>query len=90
LTTAQRQKLGLARALIKDPQILVVNSALANLDDQQKTLIVERVLAHRKGKATLWVLTKADLASRFDRVLHFDRGKLTSDQTQAAVREAAQ
>jgi putative ABC transport system ATP-binding protein len=90
LTTAQRQKLGLARALIKDPQLLIVNSALANLDDHQKTVIVERVLAHRKGKATLWVLTKADLASRFDRVLHFEHGKLTSDQTQAAVREAAQ
>ncbi len=90
LTTAQRQKLSLARALVKDPQVLVVNGALANLDDQQKTAIVERVLAHRKGKATLWVLTKHDLADRFDRVLHFDHGRLTSDQAQAAVREAAQ
>jgi ABC-type multidrug transport system fused ATPase/permease subunit len=68
----------------------VVNGALANLDDHQKTTIVERVLAHRKGKATLWVLTKNDLADRFDRVLHFDHGRLTSDQAQAAIREAAQ
>jgi putative ABC transport system ATP-binding protein len=90
LTTAQRQKLGLARALVKDPQVLVVNGALANLDDQQKTAIVERVLAHRKGKATLWVLTKADLASRFDRVLNFDHGRMISDQAQTSVREAAQ
>jgi putative ABC transport system ATP-binding protein len=90
LTTGQRQKLGLARALIKDPQMLIVNGALANLDDQQKTSIVERVLAHRKGKATLWILTKADLADRFDRVLHFDHGKLTADKAQSGVREAAQ
>jgi len=90
LTTAQRQKLGLARALVKEPQVLIVNSALANLDDQQKTSIVDRVLAHRKGKATLWVLTKADLAGRFDRVLQFDHGKLVADKAQAGVREAAQ
>jgi putative ABC transport system ATP-binding protein len=90
LTTVQRQKLCLARAIIKNPQVLVVNGALANLDDQQKTAIVDRVLAHRKGKATLWVLTKSDLASRFDRVLQFDHGKLIADKDQSAIREAAQ
>jgi putative ABC transport system ATP-binding protein len=89
LTMGQRQKLGLARALIKEPQLLVVNGALANLDDQQKTAIVDRVLKHRKGKATLWVLTKDDLASRFDRVLQFEHGRLTADKQQA-LREAAQ
>lgn len=90
LTTAQRQKLALARALIKEPDVLVVNGALANLDDQQKTDIVERVLKHRKGRATLWVLTKDDLARCFDRVLAFDHGRLVDDKVQQAVREAAQ
>ena len=69
---------------------LVVNGALANLDDQQKTAIVDRVLKHRKGKATLWVLTKDDLASRFDRVLQFEHGRLTADKQQQALSEAAQ
>ena len=90
LTPAQRQKLGLARALIKEPDLLVVNGALANLDDQQKTDIVDRVLARRKGRATLWVLTKDDLAPRFDRVLVFEHGRLVADKAQGALREAAQ
>ena len=90
LTTAQRQKLALARALIKEPDVLIVNGALANLDDQQKTDIVERVLKHRKGRATLWILTKDDLARCFDRVLAFDHGRLVDDKEQQAVREAAQ
>jgi len=90
LNTGQRQKLGLARALIKEPDLLVVNGALASLDDQQKTDIVDRVLAHRKGRATIWTLTKEDLASRFDRVLAFDHGRLVSDKAQVALREAAQ
>jgi putative ABC transport system ATP-binding protein len=90
LTPAQRQKLGVARALIKDPDLLVINGALANLDDQQKTEIVDRVLARRKGRATLWVLTKDDLSSRFDRVLSFEHGRLIDDKAQVALREAAQ
>jgi putative ABC transport system ATP-binding protein len=90
LTTMQRQKLGLARALIKEPDVLIVNGALANLDDQQKTDVVDRVLAHRKGRATLWVLTKEDLGSRFDRILHFDHGRLVDDRLLQGVREAAQ
>ena len=79
LSTVQRQKLSLARALIKDPRLLVVNGALANLDDAQKVLVVERVLAHRKRKATLWVLTREELADRFDRTLVFEEGRLKTD-----------
>jgi len=90
LTPGQRQKLGLARALIKEPDLLVVNGALANLDDRQKTDIVDRVLARRKGRATLWVLTKEDLAPHFDRVLVFEHGRLVADKLQSALSEAAQ
>jgi len=79
LSTVQRQKLSLARALIKDPAFLVVNGALANLDDAQKARIVERVLAHRRSRATLWVLTKDDLADRFERTLVFESGRLKAD-----------
>lgn len=90
LTTAQRQKLGVARAVIKEPSFLVINSALANLDDRQKTDIVDNVLAHRKGRGTLWVLTKDDLSDRFDRSLMFDHGRLVADRTRDDIREAAQ
>jgi putative ABC transport system ATP-binding protein len=79
LSTVQRQKLSLARAVIKDPRLLVVNGALANLDDAQKVQVVERVLSYRRSKATLWVLTREELAGRFDRTIMFDQGRLISD-----------
>jgi putative ABC transport system ATP-binding protein len=79
LSTVQRQKLALARALIKDPVFLVINGALANLDDEQKATIIDRVLAHRKSKATLWVLTRDEWAQRFDRTLQFEGGRLKAD-----------
>ena len=79
LSAVQRQKLSLARALIKNPALLVVNGALANLDDGQKARIVDRVLAFRKSRATLWVLTKDNMADRFDRTIVFEGGRITSD-----------
>jgi putative ABC transport system ATP-binding protein len=90
LSTVQRQKLAVARALIKEPALLVVNGALANLDDQQKRSIVRRVLDHRKGRGTLWILTKDELSSMFDRTLAFDHGRLAADTLRQEIREAAQ
>lgn len=90
LSTAQRQKLSLARALIKEPKLLIVNGALANLDDEQKTQIVRRVLDHRRSRATLWVLTKDDLAPMFDRTLVFEHGRLKSDTVSQPVRAVAE
>ncbi len=82
LSNVQRQKLSLARALIKDPSFLVVNGALANLDDSQKTRIVEQVLHARKSRATVWVLTKDDLSEKFHRTIRFEEGRLVSDISQ--------
>ncbi|MBI1210237.1 MAG: ATP-binding cassette domain-containing protein [Alphaproteobacteria bacterium] len=91
LTPAQRQKLGLARALIKNADFLVLNSVVSGLDDQQKSDIVDRVLAYRRGRGTVWVLTKDDLAPRFDRVVTFDHGRVVGDRTrEAGARVAAQ
>ena len=89
LGPGQRQKLGLARALIKNTDFLVLNGVVSTLDDQQKVDIVDRVLTYRRGKGTVWVLSKDDLAMRFERVLSFDHGRLVGDRDQATVTRAA-
>ena len=89
LAPGQRQKLGLARALIKNTDFLILNSAISTLDDQQKIDIVDRVLDHRRGKGTVWVLTKDDLAGHFDRVVTFDHGRIVGDKTQTTLARAA-
>jgi ABC-type multidrug transport system fused ATPase/permease subunit len=81
----------MARALIKNADFVVLNGAASALDDQQKLEIVDRVLAYRRGRGTLWVLTKDDLAARFDRVVTLDHGRVVGDRPRETLaREAAQ
>jgi putative ABC transport system ATP-binding protein len=89
LTPGQRQKLGLARALIKNTDFVVLNGVISALDDQQKADIVDRVLSYRRGRATFWVLTKDDLAARFDRVVTLDHGRVVGDKVQTVLARAA-
>jgi putative ABC transport system ATP-binding protein len=76
LTASQRQKVGLARALIKRPQMLVLNEAINLLDSQAQARVAEAVRQARRDQGIIWVLHRADLARNFDRVLVLKDGRL--------------
>ena len=89
LNVSQRQKLSLARALIKKPDILIVNRALTALDSRTQKKIIERVLDMSAGQngsdpfGIFWVLQAPRFAEEFQRVLVFDKGALAEDDTPA-------
>jgi putative ABC transport system ATP-binding protein len=76
LTAAQRQKVGLGRALLKRPQLLVLNEATSLLDNASQIRIADSILGSKDSFGVLWVLHRADLARRFDRVLVMNDGRL--------------
>jgi len=76
LTAAQRQKTGLARALLKRPDILIVNGATAAFDTASQNKIVAQVLAFSSGRGVLWTLQRANLARQFDRLMVLCDGRL--------------
>jgi len=76
LTVADRQKVALVRALLKNPVLLVIDQAIAPLDPGSQQRVLERILAERKGRGVVWVLQRADVAERFDTVLVMERGKI--------------
>jgi len=83
LTSAQRQKLGLARALLKQPDFLIVNRSLAALDRPSQEKIISSVLAYARkselGHGVLWVLASPIMAKKFDRVMVMEQGRLVED-----------
>jgi putative ABC transport system ATP-binding protein len=76
LSAIQRQKLGLARALLKAPDMLVINAALSSLDPSSERRLIENVRNAMAQKGILWVLGRVQLAEQFDTVMVMERGKL--------------
>ena len=85
LTLAQRQKLALARAILRRPDLLMVNRGLMQLDNSSQTQILDRVMREaggpegRKGFGVLWNLESATNAHHFQRTITMENGRVTSD-----------
>ncbi|KAA3526474.1 ABC transporter ATP-binding protein [Agrobacterium tumefaciens] len=79
----QRQKLNLARALIRKSDYYVFNRPLPGLDPRQQEEIVERVITFLKqnnnNPAIVWVLSNATLSRMFDRVIVVHQGLISAD-----------
>jgi len=74
LSVGQRQRLALARALIGNPRILLLDEADANLDP--KTLaILEGIIAHFAGTVLL-ITHRPELLRMVDQIWHLDHGCL--------------
>jgi putative ABC transport system ATP-binding protein len=76
LSAIQRQKLGLARALMKAPDLLVVNEALSTLDPASERRLIDNVREVMSDRGILWILGRVQLAEQFDAVMVMERGKL--------------
>ena len=87
LSSSQRQKLGLARSLIKQPDLLIVNEALAGLDTAAERRIIARAREQMQSRGIFWVLARVKLAEMFDRVVVMERGRLVGDGEYTALLE---
>ena len=76
LSTAQRQKLALARSVLKRPDVLVVDRATAALDAAAQALILDNLLKEFESRTLIWVLHRASLAERFDETIVLEGGKV--------------
>jgi putative ABC transport system ATP-binding protein len=88
LSVAQKQKLGLVRCLIKAPDLLIVNEALASLDTASERRLIKRVREQMKSRGIFWVLARTQLAENFDSVMVMDRGKLVANQPFAELADS--
>jgi putative ABC transport system ATP-binding protein len=82
LSENQRQRIILARSMLKGSDLLIINRGINALDARAQDRMVSKVLARARGEGghkpfgLLWVLTSPGLAERFDQVMIFERQKL--------------
>ncbi len=76
LSSIQRQKLGIARAVLKRPDVLILNEATAVIDGASQTRILDALLAEFEGRTLIWVLHRASQANRFEKVIVMQAGHI--------------
>jgi ABC-type multidrug transport system fused ATPase/permease subunit len=79
LSLVQRQKLAVARGLVKRPDLLIINEATMSLDAAAQNRVLDGVLAECSERTLVWVAHAPAMARRFARVLVFADGHLVED-----------
>jgi putative ABC transport system ATP-binding protein len=74
--SVQRQKILLVRALLKRPQILILDGALGPFEPDKRVEMYQRLREAMKGGTVVAIVERLDLARLFDRVVVLDAGKV--------------
>jgi ABC-type multidrug transport system fused ATPase/permease subunit len=81
LSGGQRQRLALARALILQPPILILDDPTASVDARTENEIVSALREAMKGRTTFVVSSRLSLLRRADSILVLENGRLTQSGT---------
>ena len=85
LSGGQRQRLALARALLLDPPILLLDDATASVDPETEHEIERAVQQAMSGRTTLVVSNRVSTLRRADRILVLQQGRITAEGTHAEL-----
>ncbi|HEV8678855.1 MAG TPA: ATP-binding cassette domain-containing protein [Stellaceae bacterium] len=76
LSPAQRQRAAIARALLKRPDLMILNEATTALDASAQVKVTAGLRQEMAGRGLIWAMHRASLARDFDRVLVMSGGRL--------------
>lgn len=82
----QLQRLALARALVAQPQVLVLDEALSQLDPQTLDTVSQRLRAARPGMTIIEITHRADLIADDAHVCVIDAGEVVEEGTAGLLR----
>ena len=81
LSGGQKQRLTIARAIVLDPPILILDDALSAVDTETENAILERLLEIRRGRTTIIVSHRVSALQNCDRVIVLERGRIIEQGT---------
>lgn len=88
LSGGQRQSVALARAILKEPSILLLDEPTSAMDNQNESRIIQHLKTCAEGKTLVLSTHRASLLSLVERVIVMDAGRIVADGPKEQVLEA--
>ena len=85
LSGGEKQRLSIARTLLYDPQILVLDEATSNIDAEAEKAFQQSLEVLIRGRTTIAIAHRLSTLRNADRIIVFDRGKLIEQGSHAEL-----
>ena len=79
LSSGERQRVAIARAFLVDPAVLVLDEPTAALDAASEAQVIEGYEAIMRGRTTIVISHRLELAKKADRVIVLDQGRVVEE-----------